>query len=96
MATKSKGVGRGGSRPGAGRKPRVPTAAELALYSDRSVEDLMEIAVRQAAALGRWDEVSKSGARLLNARARQTAAPAARPETPAPTRFAPRPPPRAN
>ena len=90
----------GGSRPGAGRKPKAapppPTLGDLdaarALLSGSSIEDLMELAVRYAAYLGRWDEVSKAGARLLNVRAR-TPAPSA-PATPAtPSRFAPRPPP---
>ena len=95
MATKSTGVGRGGARKGAGRKPKFDPAALEAL-NDKTVEDLMELAVRMAAANGRWDEVSKAGARLLNAKARQ------QPHKPAdgqpapptsPSRFAPRPPP---
>jgi hypothetical protein len=98
VATKSTGVGRGGARPGAGRKPKpahAPTpdtlAAAEALLSDKSVEQLMEIAVRFAAADGRWDEVSKRGARLLAAQARKPASAdkAAAPATP--SRFAPRP-----
>ena len=95
MATKSTGVGRGGSRPGAGRKPKAAPPADLTLLAGLTVDGLMELAVRMAAANERWDEVSKSGARLLAARAR--AAPAARPDVPAtPSRFAPRPPPRPN
>ena len=98
MATKSTGVGRGGSRPGAGRKPAAP-AAELDTAS--SIEDLMDLAVRMSAAAGRWDEVSKAGARLLAARARQTSSPAgkkAQRQTAADAltqtgRFAPPPPP---
>ena len=102
MATKSTGVGRGGSRPGAGRKPKSappPTLDEIeaaqALLAGKSVDDLMELAVRFAALAGRWDEVSKAGARLLNARARIK--PPAAPDAPAtPSRFAPRPAPRPN
>ena len=72
MATKSK---RGGSRPGAGRKAKAaPTPAELeaarVLLAGNSVDDLMELSVRLAAYQGRWDEVSKRGARLQGARAR--------------------------
>ena len=94
MATKSTGVGRGGARKGAGRKAAPPPDIEA--LNDKTVEDLMELAVRMAAANGRWDEVSKAGARLLNAKARQ------QPHKPAdgqpapptsPSRFAPRPPP---
>ncbi len=79
MATKSKGVGRGGSRPGAGRKPKAapPTpdalAAAEAHFAGKSVDDLMELAVRIHAAYGQWSEVSKAGARLLAARSRQAA-----------------------
>ena len=97
--TKPTGAGRGGSRPGAGRKPKTdpPTAGEIAiaeaLLAGKSVEELMEIAVRMAALKGRWDEVSKAGARLLNARARIKAPDA---PSPASNRFAPRPPPHAN
>jgi len=102
LATKSKGVGRGGARPGAGRKPKSDPIA-LEAFNDKTVEDLMELAVRMAAAKGRWDEVSKAGARLLNAKARQAVrkpadgTPAAQGPAIAASRFAPRPaPPKPN
>ncbi len=90
--------GHGGARPGAGRKPKTaaPTVDELqtaeSLLAGKTVEQLMEIAVGMAAAKGRWDEVSKAGARLLNARARSKAPPPP-PDAPQPSRFVPRPPP---
>lgn len=91
----------GGSRPGAGRKPKAvppPTLDELdavrLLLAGSSVEDLMELAVRYAAYRGRWDEVSKSGARLIAARAKVASKAPGPPDAPkAPSRFAPRPPP---
>jgi hypothetical protein len=79
MATKSKGVGRGGPRPGAGRKPKPKKAAALTddelsmLLAGKTVEELMELAVRMSAAQGNWDEVSKAGKRLLDHRARPAA-----------------------
>ena len=101
MATKSKGVGRGGARKGAGRKSKPALTAdelELALLADKSIDELMEIAVRIFAVRGHWDEASKAGARLAAARARAAAKPQ-QPKDPAPaapSRFAPRPPPRPN
>lgn len=92
----------GGSRPGAGRKPKAaspPTLDDLdaarALLESLSVEDLMEMAVGMAAKKGHWDEVSKAGARLLNAKARRPAKDPA-PVAPAASRFASRPPPKPN
>jgi len=79
LATKSKGVGRGGARSGAGRKPKAtpPNAAVIAaaeaLLAGKTVEELMELAVRFAAMNGHWDEVSKRGARYVAARARSSA-----------------------
>jgi hypothetical protein len=80
--TKSTGVGRGGQRQGAGRKPKVEVAeptsdADVAEIMTMSPEQIMERGMHVVAVCGRWDDASKIAARLAALQARKAQPPKA-------------------
>jgi len=76
--------GWGGARQGAGRKPKATAtppaesgslekffAAAAEAHAGKSPEEIMDLAMRTLAGLGRWEDASKAAARLAAAKARK-------------------------